>query len=149
MNKCLYIIKNILLISLLVFIGLFINKYYLMYSSNDTFIIIRPCVLIMFATILIYYIINIINLFNKKNRIKNNLRYNLINVIGLIPINLVFIRILFDKTIISNVKPTPIIPKYELIGFGYSYIESNSYIVIIILVLLIIYYFLNKRKSTK
>ena len=149
MNKCLYIIKNILLISLLVFIGLFINKYYLMYSSNDTFIIIRPCVLIMFATILIYFIIKIINLFNKKNKTKNNLRYNLINVIGLIPINLVFIRILFDKTIISNVEPTSIIPKYELIGFGYSYIESNSYIVIIILVLLIIYYFLNKRKSTK
>ena len=148
MSKILPKLKYILLIVLLVLIGLFVYRYYIKYSRNQTAIEITLKMIVMYILLGIYYIINIKNLFRKKSKINNPFKYHLVNIIGILPIIVVFTRMMIDPTIISNIKSS-FVEKGFLIGQGYSFIEYNSLVIIIILILLIVYHFLNIRKSTK
>ena len=148
MNKALKYIRYILLILLVVLVSMFVYKFYLKFSPNKTGIEFRLSVVIMLASLVLLLIMNILDLFIKKFKVVDSLKYNLITIIGLIPINIVFFRILFDKTIITNTK-TSIITEELLIGEGHSFIEYNSYIIITIIFLLILYRLINTRKSTK
>ena len=149
MDKFIKIIKYILLITLLVFIGLFIYKYYLEYPMKKTNITITAEVIGMFISLIILFIINILDLLSKNNKVRNVNRYNLLTVISLVPIDLIFFRMLFDNTLLSNVKPTQYITKEFLLQNGYLFIDNNSIVIIIIVTLLLIYRCINLKKSTK
>lgn len=149
MDKFIKIIKYIFLITLLVFIGLFIYKYYLEYPMKKTNITITAEVVVMFISLIILFIINILDLLSKKQKVRNVNRYNLLTVISLVPINLIFFRMLFDNTLLSNVKPTQYITKEFLLQNGYLFINNNSIVIIVIVTLLVIYRCINLKKSTK
>lgn len=148
MDKIYKYVKYVLLIFLAVLIGVFVYKFYIKYSLSKTGIQLTLNIVIMLISLFLLYVMNILDLFLKKLKVINSLKYNLISIIGLIPINIIFFRILFDKTIITNVKSNIII-KELLIREGHSFIEYNSYIIIAIIFLLILYRLINTRKSTK
>lgn len=148
MNKLIKIFKYILLILLFILISIFVYKFYLKYPLSFTGIMFKLNTIIMYILLFVIYIFNIMDLFRKKHKINNESKYNLITIIGIIPVIIIFIRILFDKTILSNIS-TGYISKELLIKEGYSFIEYNSYIIIIISILLILYRIINVRKSTK
>ena len=149
MNKLLNIIRHILLILLLVFIGLFIYKYYLDVSLNQTGIVFTFEIILTYFLLFIFYLSCILDIFVKKYKVKDMNRYNKVIIIGIIPILIIFGRMLFDSTIISNLKPIDIINKYFLIGTGYSFFEHNIYVIIILIILMLTYKFINLRKSTR
>ena len=148
MNKVLKFFRYSFLILLVILVSIYIYKFYIKFSFSKTGIEFRLNVVIMLISLFLLFVMNILDLFLKKFKVINSFKYNLITIIGLIPLNIIFLRILFDKTIITNVK-TNIITEELLLGEGHSYIEYNSYIIIIIIFLLILYRFINTRKSTK
>lgn len=148
MNKVFKYIRYILLIILVILFSIFVYKFYIQYKPSKTGIQFTLNIVIMLIALFLLFVMNIWDLLSKKFKVINSLKYNLISIIGLIPINIVFFRILFDKTIITNVKSN-IITKEFLIKEGHSFIEYNSYIIIIIIFLLILYRLINTRKSTK
>lgn len=149
MDKIFKIIKYILLMTLLVFIGLFIHKYYLDYPMKKTGIVITAKVIGIFVALIILFIMNIFDIISKEYKVRNVNKYNLLTIISLIPINLIFFRMLFDSTLLSNVKPTEYITKEFLLKNGYLFIDYNSIVIIIIVILLLIYRVINLKKSTK
>lgn len=148
MNNIVKYIKITLLTTLAFLTGMYIFRFYILYPPKKTGIELNIYVVIMLILLILLFLINIIDIFVKKYKVYDKFKYNLITIIGIIPINIIFVRLLFDKSIIANVKSN-IITNDVLIGQGHSFIEYNSFIIIIITFLLITYRLVNNRKSTK
>ena len=149
MNKFCSFIRYIFLIILFIFIIMFITKYYVGVNFSESNININIGIILMFIFLTAIFTINLYDLFGKKYKVKDLRRYNILSILGLIAINLVFFRSLFDKSIIINLKPSGLITKDFLLKNSYSYFKYNSLVVIIISALIILYRIINVKKSAK
>lgn len=125
------------------------KEYYSSIRSDFRQYEIRYKVMLIFIAILAFIILNILDLILKRFSVKNKLSYDLINIIGILPICLLFTRILYDNTLIFNTILKLTYDKEYIIQSLYSYLEYNSFVIILLPILIIIYRLINTVKSTK
>ena len=133
MNKLLILVKYILFIICMFFVGMFFYKYNFL-RNVLTFSFISMLVLFLVALVL-----NIIDLLGSK-KVNKLVGYNILSIIDLLVILFIFGRTLFDKSIISNQ-----LDEYYYI-YGFKYCMFYCYFIGILLVLNVIYYFINTKK---
>lgn len=149
MRKFCFIMRYLLLIFLIFLISSFMKEYYSLIRSDFRQYEIRYKVMLIFIAILAFIILNILDLILKRFSVKNKLSYDLINIIGILPICLLFTRILYDNTLIFNTILKLTYDKEYIIQSLYSYLEYNSFVIILLPILIIIYRLINTVKSTK
>lgn len=149
MRKFCFIMRYLLLIFLIFLISSFMKEYYSSIRSDFRQFEIRYKVMLIFIAILAFIILNILDLILKRFSVKNKLSYDLINIIGILPICLLFTRILYDNTLIFNTILKLTYDKEYIIQSLYSYLEYNSFVIILLPILIIIYRLINTEKSTK
>lgn len=149
MRKFCFIMRYLLLIFLIFLISSFMKEYYSLIRSDFRQYEIRYKVMLIFIAILAFIILNILDLILKRFSVKNKLSYDLINIIGILPICLLFTRILYDNTLIFNTILKLTYDKEYIIQSLYSYLEYNSFVIILLPILIIIYRLINTIKSTK
>lgn len=152
MNKLLNYLKIALLLTLTIFITIFMFKSFRAAIKLDFYTVsyhlISICILFI-----AYLALNIYDFFKKKSYLYNT-KHNIISIVCITIILLLFIRVLYDPTFLANVPNfnsyySDKIDYYYYFELNIAYIESNTLYIDIILGLLIVYRFINYKKSTK
>ena len=144
MNKVLNVIKYVLFILSIFLIVYFIKEYDL--TGKNIEIKFELTFIITMSLLSIVFILNIIDMIKikKVNKLKG---YNILTIIDLLTIVFIFVRTLFDKSIVSNQLRHVYLGYFN--RYGFRYCMFYCIIINILLILNILYFIINIKKFNK